>query len=219
MVAAAAAADAVARARRLRICASACIWSWSRASRRCPRNSCPISSTPTGTCARTSRDSDLISARGPRFGRSCKAEIDAQFRAYQETGLALDHVNAHKHFHLHPAVANEVIAIGQRYGMRGLRIPREPAAVLTQVEPGPQRSSIASTPWPRLLGRRVRRAGLRSPDRFSALPGPAPCRPHGLRVCFVICPAGTTEIYLHPATHDDFAGAHRAIAMPTNSRP
>jgi chitin disaccharide deacetylase len=63
-----------------------------------------------------------------------RAEIEAQFRAYQATGLALDHVNAHKHFHLHPAVANEVITIGRRYGMFALRVPREPAAVLIEVE-------------------------------------------------------------------------------------
>ena len=119
-----------------RVSESACIWSWSRASRPCLLNSCRISSTRAVNCAKTSRNLGLISARGHRCGRKFRAEIEAQFRAYQQTGLALDHVNGHKHFHLHPAVASEVIAIGRRYGMRALRIPREPAAVLAQIEPG-----------------------------------------------------------------------------------
>src|SRR5262249_2197106 len=33
--------------------------------------------------------------------RQLAAEISAQFRAFHATGLVLDHVNAHKHFHLH----------------------------------------------------------------------------------------------------------------------
>ena len=70
----------------------------------------------------------------PSVRAQLRTEIEAQFRAYQETGLALDHVNAHRHFHLHPVVANEIISIGQHYGMRGLRVPREPVAVLERIE-------------------------------------------------------------------------------------
>src|SRR5262245_55331817 len=58
-----------------------------------------------------------------------RAEIEAQFEAFRASGLALDHVNAHKHFHLHPMIAAEIMAVGARYGMRGLRVPREPASV------------------------------------------------------------------------------------------
>ena len=34
------------------------------------------------------------------------AEITAQFEAFASTGLTLDHVNAHKHFHVHPGIAS-----------------------------------------------------------------------------------------------------------------
>ena len=36
-------------------------------------------------------------------------EIEAQFEAFRKTGLPLDHVNAHKHFHLHPTIANTIL--------------------------------------------------------------------------------------------------------------
>ncbi len=74
-------------------------------------------------------------AAKPRVRRQIAAEITAQFEAYRRTGLPLDHVNAHKHYHLHPVVGGMVLAIGRRFGMRALRTPIEPAAVLAQVEP------------------------------------------------------------------------------------
>ncbi len=43
----------------------------------------------------------------PRVKRQVEQEIRAQFEAFAATGLPLDHVNAHKHYHLHPTVAFE----------------------------------------------------------------------------------------------------------------
>ena len=40
------------------------------------------------------------------------------------TGLALEHVNAHKHYHLHPTVGAAVIAEAVRHGAKWLRVPR-----------------------------------------------------------------------------------------------
>ena len=37
--------------------------------------------------------------------------------------LALDHVNAHHHFHVHPTVAGAVINAGRQHGLRALRVP------------------------------------------------------------------------------------------------
>ncbi|MDB5644792.1 hopanoid biosynthesis-associated protein HpnK, partial [Methylobacterium sp.] len=68
--------------------------------------------------------------------RQLAAEIEAQFEAYRATGLALDHVNAHKHFHVHPLIAGLVLAAGLRHGMRAIRVPRETRAVLRAAEPG-----------------------------------------------------------------------------------
>ena len=45
----------------------------------------------------------------PRVRRQLAAEIRAQFEAFKATGLQLDHVNAHRHFHLHPTSRNPSI--------------------------------------------------------------------------------------------------------------
>jgi hopanoid biosynthesis associated protein HpnK len=141
----------------------------------------------------------------PSVRTQLRAEIEAQFRAYQATGLALDHVNAHKHFHLHPAVAGDIIAIGVRYGMRGLRVPREPAAVIAEVDPSSKPGSTFVAPWMRLLARRARRAGLRSPDQVFGLAWSGAMTAPRLGGLLRHLPAGTTEIYTHPATHDGVA--------------
>ncbi len=139
--------------------------------------------------------------------RQIAAEIEAQFEAYRATGLALDHVNAHKHFHLHPTVAGQVIAIGRRYGLRGLRVPLEPDCVLAEIEPSVRRRpAYLTAPWAALLRRRARRAGLQVPDAVFGLAwSGAMTEP---RFCGLLrhLPEGCTEIYMHPATSGGFAG-------------
>jgi hopanoid biosynthesis associated protein HpnK len=140
----------------------------------------------------------------PSVRAQLRAEIEAQFHAYQTTGLALDHVNAHKHFHMHPMIANDIIAIGRRYGLRALRVPREPAAIVTAVEPGTRGFPPFVAPWTRLLARRARRAGLRAPDRVFGLAWSGAMSAERLDGLIPRLPGGLTEIYFHPATRDGF---------------
>lgn len=139
--------------------------------------------------------------------RQVAAEIEAQFEAYRATGLALDHVDAHKHFHLHPTVGNQAIAIGRRYGLRALRVPREPASVLAQVEPSARRwPSHVTAPWVARLGRRARGAGLKFADAVFGLAWSGAMTQSRLTGLLRHLPAGRTEIYMHPATGDNFDG-------------
>jgi len=143
----------------------------------------------------------------PSVRQQIAAEIEAQFKAYRSTGLALDHVNAHKHFHLHPTIASAIIAIGTHYGLRGLRVPHEPNYVLTEIEPSVRQSgTFISALWAGALARRARRAGLQIPDSVFGLAwSGAMTEP---RLCGLLrkLSEGCTEIYLHPATSSGFAG-------------
>ena len=143
----------------------------------------------------------------PRVRRQLAAEIMAQFEAFRATGLLLDHVNAHKHFHLHPVIAGEVIRIGRRYGMRALRAPVEPAPVLARVEPDAlQGEARLAAPWAALLRRRARRAGLTAPDAVFGLAWSGAMTEARVSGLLRYLPDGLTEIYLHPATASGFAG-------------
>jgi hopanoid biosynthesis associated protein HpnK len=158
------------------------------------------------------RDDLARAGRAIFFGRAARRElaleITAQFDAYRATGLALDHVNAHHHFHVHPTVASQLLAIGPAYGMRSVRVPVEPRAILARVEPAAQRRGIgASEPWARLLRMRLNRRGLGSPARVFGVAWSGAM--NGTRLAGLIdaLPDGVSEIYTHPAMTQTFAGA------------
>ena len=62
----------------------------------------------------------------PRVRRQLEREIRAQFQAFRDMGLALDHVNCHNHMHLHPTIGRIILEVGREYGLRAMRYPYEP---------------------------------------------------------------------------------------------
>jgi hopanoid biosynthesis associated protein HpnK len=143
----------------------------------------------------------------PNVRRQLRAEIEAQFEAYRATGLTLDHVNAHKHFHLHPMIAAEIMAVGAHHGLRGLRVPRESGSVLSAIEPQAARGPAwVTAPWAALLDRRARRAGLQTPDAVFGLAWSGAMTTSRMLGLLRHLSEGRSEIYLHPATTDNFAG-------------
>ena len=128
-----------------------------------------------------------------------RAEVEAQFARFAATGLPLDHVNAHKHFHLHPTIASIILSVGRRYGMKAIRAPIEPADVLNRIEPGSGKFDIAR-PWARLVRHRMRRAGMLVPDQVFGLAWSGALDTGRLRGLVEHLPDGLTEIYAHPAT-------------------
>ncbi len=146
----------------------------------------------------------------PSVRRQLRAEIRAQFEAYRSTGLALDHVNAHRHYHLHPAVLSEILAIGRDYGMRALRAPVEPMSLLRSVERTPRRPVwIVAAPWAAITLRRVRNAGLITTDRVFGLTWSGAMTEERIAGLLDKLPPGRTEIYTHPATSTGYEGAAR----------
>jgi hopanoid biosynthesis associated protein HpnK len=137
----------------------------------------------------------------PRVREQLEHEIEAQFHAFAATGLPLDHVNTHKHFHLHPTIASTILRIGARHGLRAIRVPLEPREVLIRAEPGTKLPSTAVTsPWARLSRARFRRAGLRVPDQVFGMAWSGAMTADRVRLLIENLPDGLNEIYLHPAT-------------------
>jgi hopanoid biosynthesis associated protein HpnK len=140
----------------------------------------------------------------PRVRRQLGREIRAQFEAFRATGLALDHVNAHKHFHLHPTIARLVIEIGRDYGMRAMRVPAEPAAILERAGerrgPGARIGAAALGLWATALRHRAARAGLAANDHLFGVAWTGAVTEQRLLALLPHLPEGVSEIYCHPAT-------------------
>jgi hopanoid biosynthesis associated protein HpnK len=129
------------------------------------------------------------------------AEIGAQFEAFAATGLKLDHVNAHKHFHLHPTIASLMVETAAAYGVKGARVPLEPQAVLGQIEPRKTSAVVAlTTPFAKSLRRRFAKAGIASPDHVFGLAWSGAMTRERLAGLIRHLPDGLSEIYTHPAT-------------------
>jgi chitin disaccharide deacetylase len=147
----------------------------------------------------------------PRVRRQLATEIRAQFAAFAATGLALDHVNAHKHMHLHPSVAALIVEIGRDYGMKAVRVPAEPVTVLRRAFPQERYPTPLYRPWIERLRRRLERAGLRVNDHVFGLAWSGGMTEERVLRLLPYLPDGVSEIYFHPATAPTLAPA---AAMP-----
>ncbi len=141
----------------------------------------------------------LMGSRAVR--RQLAAEIDAQFAAFSDSGLTLDHCNAHLHFHLHPLVGRMIAVIGARFGLRAVRLPLEPHGPLRKVErPTWSTSAAVTVPFALALRRRLAAAGLLVADRTFGLRWSGQMTRARLAGIVRHLPQGVSEIYLHPAT-------------------
>lgn len=118
------------------------------------------------------------------------AEIRAQFAAFARFGLALDHLDAHKHFHLHPTVLALALRIGRDFGLHAVRVPAEPATAMTRL----------LMPWFALMRYRLRRAGMDCNDQIFGVTHSGAMDEARLLQILASLPCGVTEIYLHPGT-------------------
>jgi len=146
----------------------------------------------------------LATSRAAR--RQAEQEIRAQFQAFADSGLELDHANVHQHFHMHPFVLDALLAIGVDFGLRAVRVPFEPLWLARAVPASAaQAGRLAALGWATGTGwmrRRVRRAGLLCNDYLFGL------RCTGRLDASALCRAidelrpGIVELYLHPATRN-----------------
>ncbi len=134
-----------------------------------------------------------------------RAEVAAQFEAFRATGLVCDHLNAHKHYHLHPVIAAVAFREAAKHGVRAVRIPWEPPAIVRAVHDAPTQPR-ALYPFTLLLRRLAARHGLRAADRVVGLAWSGAFTRERLGAVLAEIPDGVTELYFHPATAAGFAG-------------
>lgn len=159
---------------------------------------------------------DDMASLGARiaFSRAARAELAAEVAAqmarFRQTGLPCDHVNAHKHFHNHPWIAAALIRAAVEAGVRAIRVPWEPQALVHAADAlsgqrlGDKVAEWALRPWGRVLRALAARQGLRAPDTMVGHSWTGHFTPARLRAVLSLLPAGVTELYFHPAARDGF---------------
>jgi len=139
----------------------------------------------------------------PGVRRQLKEEIRAQFEAFQNTGLSLDHVNAHHHMHLHPAIHRLVLKVGGEYGLRAARLPYEP--VLLSWRASKERlfqrllTGLFLFPWAKLLESKLKRENIHSNSFIFGMNDRGHMTQSLVLSILRSLPQGVGEMYFHPA--------------------
>ncbi len=166
---------------------------------------------------RFTKKPNLLGAKiflAPWVRRQVEAELRAQFEAYRATGLRLDHVDSHHHYHLHPTVFRLLIPLAAEYGAKGVRIPIEP-----RWKPG--RRGAAQRLSDALYGRLAQamralaeRHGLAVNDRMFGQSDSGRMTAARLLAVLERVTDGLNEVYCHPASR----AAADAHPMPGSYR-
>ncbi len=140
----------------------------------------------------------------PGIRQQLEAEIRAQFEAFRNTGLVLDHVNAHNHMHLHPTILGLILKVGADYGLSAMRLPYEPPLRSWRASGRLLAGKLAGwaflLPWLNLMRRRLQQARVRSNDFVFGMADSGAMTAEMVLRFLRTLPEGVTEIYFHPAT-------------------
>jgi hopanoid biosynthesis associated protein HpnK len=155
----------------------------------------------------------------PEVQRQAKAEIEAQFERFRATGLPLDHVNGHRHFHMHPVVTRAIALLAPGFGSPPVRIPLEP--FWHSWRAAADRPLRRAANWlfyaaqTRGMRRRLGAAGLPLNDHIFGVNDSGAMVERRLLQLLDHLPDGVTELYCHPATRR-WQGADN---LPAHYRP
>jgi hopanoid biosynthesis associated protein HpnK len=135
--------------------------------------------------------------------RQAETEIEAQFQRFEGTGLVMDHINGHHHFHMHPAVTDAIAKFAPRYGSPPVRYPVEPFWPSWQA--GADKPVQRFFNWAFYAGltsrmrRKLENAGLALNDHVFGVTDTGAMTEKRILAYLEHLPDGVTELYAHPA--------------------
>jgi predicted glycoside hydrolase/deacetylase ChbG (UPF0249 family) len=132
--------------------------------------------------------------------REIEEEMAAQVARARDAGLRPTHLDSHQHVHLHPALLPVVARVAQRFGIGAVRAC---PGVVSWWRLRPALIGLAS----RLGARRLRSAGLRTPDALVGIAETGRLDEAGLRRVLASLPEGTSELVCHPGAGDGAIGS------------
>ena len=131
------------------------------------------------------------------------AELSAQIKAVQKTGITITHLDSHQHLHILPKITDIVLQLAQEYNIKSIRIPDE-ALFFTGGYPWTVNRMIGRTGLSILAKMARLKIGkkLFMPDHFCGMLAGGNMKEEYLLQIIKNLPAGITEIMMHPAESD-----------------
>lgn len=152
----------------------------------------------------------------PGVRQQVRQEVRAQVERFLTTGLVLDHLDSHYHFHIHPVIFDALLEVAEEVGVPGIRLPMEPWRFSLHLDRSDLPRKLAYAVEfgllsrhlrPRLTGRRL----LLAEGTFGLL------QTGSISVRYLLgllhrLPEGTYELYAHPRL-DTRAGLRELMAL------
>jgi chitin disaccharide deacetylase len=142
----------------------------------------------------------------PRLRTQLSIEIAAQIEKFLATGLSLSHLDGHVNVHMHPTVLGIILEMAERYGIRAVRLTREPLWPALHFDrrciTRKVREAAIFNLLARFAERRLDRAGIRHPRWMFGLHQTGHVSEAYLLDVLPRLRAGVTEIYCHPGRWD-----------------
>ncbi|MFO1436630.1 MAG: hopanoid biosynthesis-associated protein HpnK [Gammaproteobacteria bacterium] len=133
-----------------------------------------------------------------------EAEIRAQLQRFKTTGLNLDHVDGHHHFHQHPFIIDLLIRLAPEFGIKAVRVPIESPLHSWRAQREGWMRRFGGWFWSvarlRSMQEKLRRAGVACNDQIFGLFDSGRMNAQRMDGFLAHLPAGITELYCHPAT-------------------
>ena len=148
----------------------------------------------------------LRAVTGQISAAQIEAEAAAQIRKLQEAGIAVSHVDTHKHTHILPQVLRPLLQAARACGVRAVRNPFGPFRVSLlagRLQLWRQFGKVSLLGW--LAGRfraEVRRAGMATCDGSIGIVTTGFLDQRLLRRMIDSLPEGTWELVCHPGYND-----------------
>jgi hopanoid biosynthesis associated protein HpnK len=146
-----------------------------------------------------------------------RRELAAQFEKFHQTGLRLDHVNGHLHFHLHPTIFALLMENAKAWKITAFRLTRDPFWLNARLAKG--RWFYRWSHWMiyLILSRRaepaLRRGNIRHTAAvFGLLQNAQVDEPYVGKLLHRL-PEGDSELYSHPSL-DEFRNELDALISP-----
>lgn len=152
-----------------------------------------------------------------RLRDQLRAEIHAQFEKFRATGLLLDHVNGHLHFHLHPAIFKILMDDSETLGITHLRFTRDCFSRSRKMSRGKFFTRLTHAVIFEMLSRRARKILAAKKIRhaqitFGLLQDSCVDEEYILKLLPEL-PPGDSELYSHPSL-DKFKHEFDALISP-----
>lgn len=145
--------------------------------------------------------------------RELHQELQAQFERFAATGLTCSHVDSHLHMHVHPVIFDAALELGEQFGIRCMRVPREDLGASLRTETGGLLGKAVVTfifdLLTRTMRKRLRHHDFVFTDRvYGHLMSGRMDERYVVSVIQSLQPGTTSEIYFHPAVYPAGTALH-----------